>query len=393
MIVAYIDAVGGVAGDMILAGFLSAGIEKPEQFINEIMKKLKLNYVRLELKKTRRGGFKCWQVITRIHKGKTKKFTSLEQIIGIISKASIEDEVKKKSIAIFKRLAKAEAEAHGVKLKNLHLHETGQTDSIVEIVGTISAIKHIGIKKIFCSPLPLGRGKVMCSHGLIPLPAPAVIEMLKGIPVAPSIVERETVTPTGVAIVREIASKFSGQIPPLKVLTIGIGGGTREDEDFPNIVRVIIGEKQQITRKSVIGRNHMIETNIDNMEPFYYDYLIKKLFASGALDVFITPILMKKSRPSHKISILCEPDKKDILVDTLFRETTTGGVRIYEVEKRELPKKDLTIKTKYGNIGAKQIKRGRTIYELQPEYDDCVDIALKSSVPLRDIIELLKREK
>ncbi|MFH1437159.1 MAG: nickel pincer cofactor biosynthesis protein LarC [Pseudomonadota bacterium] len=387
MKIAYIDAVGGIAGDMLLSGFLAAGIEQPERLIAGLIGELGLDTITFSRKEVRRGGLKSWHSHVEETACAKVDWHSFDQIAGLIEKSSLHHDIREKSIATFKRLAEAEARAHGKPLTDLHLHETGQADAIIEIAGTLAAIRELGIEKILCSPLPMGRGTIQCRHGLIPLPAPAVAEMLEGIPVRGVDIEGETVTPTGMALIREIVSDF-GIMPQMKIEAAGSGAGFRESGKIPNIVRVFTGTalEEEIDRDAA-EKNLLIETNIDDMAPVIFEQVFHRLFEAGALDVFATSILMKKGRPAQKLSILCEGNKIEAMLAVVFTETTSTGVRFYEVTKRTIPRRNVEVETPWGNVAVKVSSFGNETLNISPEYEACLAIADRHAMPVRKVIE------
>lgn len=387
MKLAYIDAVGGAAGDMLLAGFLSAGISNDEKFINRLADDLRLENISFTRQQVRRGGFKSTFIDVKAAGSGALDWHSLKEITSLIENSRLPGEVKTRSIAAFNRLARAEAKAHGESPDDLHLHETGDADAIVEITGTILAIYDLGIDRVICSPLPMGRGMVKCSHGLIPLPAPAVSEMLEGVPVRGADIEGETVTPTGMALVREIASGF-GLMPAMTIEGVGAGAGSRDSGKIPNMLRIFMGRSlEEKIEKESAEKNILIETNIDDMPATLYEHIFEKLFESGALDVYTTPILMKRGRPAHKLSILAGPNKVEALLNAVFTETTSTGVRFYEVTKRNIPRRNIEVETPWGKVQVKISSIGRDIVNISPEYEACRNIANRHAIPVKKVIE------
>ena len=301
-----------------------------------------------------------------------------------MDKSDLSDEIKAKAKAIFRDLAEVEAKIHNTNPGDVHFHEIGGLDSIVDIVGSLVVIKMLGIEAVYASRIPVGTGFVECDHGVLPLPAPATLELLKGIPVYASGIEKELVTPTGIAILKHVVQSF-GIIPEMKIERIGYGAGSR-DLKIPNLLRVWIGEtevKQEYEEDEVI----LIETNIDNMNPEILGYALERLLERGALDVFMTPIFMKKNRPGTLLSILITPDKLDEALSVVFAETTSLGVRFQRLERRKLPRELITVETSFGPVRVKVSHTGMEKRIISPEYEDCREIAARLGIPLRKVYE------
>lgn len=295
--------------------------------------------------------------------------------------------MKELSKRIFLKLARAESKVHNVDINKIHFHEVGAIDSILDIVGTSIGLKKLNIKKVYSSYLSLGRGFVKCSHGIIPIPAPATVELIKGIPVHSMDVSGELVTPTGAAIITTLTNNF-GRIPLMNIHKVGYGTG-RSDFEQPNLLRIFMGGLMDENDYATDVTN-VIETNIDDMNPECYDYLVQKLFECGALDVFFTNIWMKKNRPAVKLSIICPLEKTNRLIDIIFNETTTLGIRLYKTERRKLLIEKKKVKTKYGEVNIKVGKLNDKIKTISPEYEDCKRIAEKNGIPLKHVYDLAK---
>ncbi|MDQ1329172.1 MAG: putative nickel insertion protein, partial [Candidatus Poribacteria bacterium] len=291
------------------------------------------------------------------------------------------DDVKTKSKLIFTKLGEAEAKVHDVDIEEVHFHEVGAVDSIVDIVGSVIGISILGIDKIYSSPLPLGQGFVKSSHGIIPVPAPATVELLKGIPTKRTEIQGELVTPTGAAIISTLAEGF-GIMPEMVIDKVGYGSGTKELAEQPNLLRVILGTKENSYESDTIN---IIETNIDDMSSQIYDQLIDKLLAIGAVDVFMTPIIMKKSRPAVKLTVLIDSEHLQEACNSIFAETTTMGVRIYEANRKKLSREMIEVETEYGKVSVKLGKIGDEVLKVLPEYDDCKRLSIKNNVPIMKI--------
>jgi uncharacterized protein (TIGR00299 family) protein len=313
---------------------------------------------------------------------------NLADITAIIDASSLPDAVKEKSKRIFTRLAEAEARVHSCSVDEIHFHEVGAVDAIVDIVGAVIGLEVLGVAEIRASKLHLGSGFVDCAHGRLPVPPPAVTELVKGIPCYASDVEGELVTPTGAAILSTLASSF-GPLPEMRIERTGYGAG-RQELPIPNVLRVMIGETGVGTGQD---RIRLIETNIDDMNPQFYEHIMERLLAEGARDVFLTPIVMKKSRPGLILSVLATEESTDALVAILLRETTTLGVRISDLKKRMILKREIVpVKTRWGDVRVKLRILSESETTVAPEYEDCKRIARGQGLPLRMVYETVKRE-
>jgi hypothetical protein len=388
MKIAYFDCPTGVSGNMILASLIDAGLSP--SYLKKELKKLHLKGYSLKVTNVRKSGFRAKHIDVIIpdkNGGKT-----INEIYDIIGRSSLNNNVKKLSKRIFESLFRAESKVHGGSI--YHLHETGAIDAIVDIVGAAIGIDKLGIKEVYCSPLPLGYGPIRSSHGTLPNPAPAAAELLKGVPVYKKNIKAELVTPTGAAIITTLAKSFTG-MPKLELKNIGMGGGTFNFPARPaggaeaNILRLFIGGSGSSFNEDMVA---VIETNIDNMNPEYYDHVISALMRKGALDAYITSARMKKNRPGAVLTVLSPVDKKDELIDKLFGETTTLGVRTYLVKREKLDRSIKRVKTRYGSVSVKIGKAGNAIKNISPEYEDCAKISRKKGVPLKLIYDEAKFE-
>ena len=385
MKIAYFDCFSGISGDMTVGALLDAGL-KIETLAKEL-KKLGLTGYQLEVNKVVKKGISATKFKVKIkEEGVERRF---KDIFTILEKSKLDEEIKKETKKIFFNIAQAESKIHQKDIDRIHFHEIGGLDSIIDITSAVIGIKTLGIEEIHSSALPLGKGYVECSHGIIPVPAPATLELLKNIPTYSGGIESEMITPTGAAIISTLAKSF-GERPLMKIERIGYGAGEKEFS-IPNLLRVSIGEKilkdENLKDGYVSDEAVLIETNIDDMNPEFYDYIMDRLFSQGALDVFLTPIQMKKNRPAHMLSIIVyEKDLKEIL-EVLFSESTTLGVRIREIKRLRLAQQNFIAETKYGKIRVKVgIFKGE-IKNIAPEYEDCNKMAKQHQVPLKEIYE------
>jgi len=382
MRIAYFDCFSGASGDMILGSLIDAGLSAGR--LREELRKLRIPTVHLRAKKVLKGGISATQVIVE-GKSEKRSHRNSKEILRIIERSSVESEVKEKSEEIFKRIASVEAKIHQTPMEEVHFHELGGLDSIVDIVGSVWGIQQLGIEKIYVSKVNVGTGFVKCEHGILPVPAPATLSLMEGKPIYSSGVERELLTPTGAAILTTLGSEF-GSMPPIKVDRIGYGAG-RDNLPHPNLLRLIIGTSESISGKEKVV---VIETNIDDMNPQFYDYVMERLLAMEVLEVFITPILMKKNRPGHLLTIICPSEKLPSVTKFLLRETTTLGLRWHEEERAKTDREILTGKTKYGKIRFKLARWEGRVVNLSPEYEDCKRLALEKKVPLKEVFEEAK---
>lgn len=379
---AYFDCFSGISGDMILGALIDSGLD--------------IDYLKKELKKLALSGYEInTRTVEKKHITGTKvdiivkedqNHRNLKDINKIIDNSALDSDIKETSKKIFMKLAQAESKVHNTDINKVHFHEVGALDSILDIVGVIIALKKLEIKKIYSSDLHLGSGFVKCAHGMIPVPAPATTELLKGIPVYSTGVKGELVTPTGAAIITSLAISFD-EMPNMTIRQIGYGAG-KSDFRHPNLLRIFIGD---LVDDYDTDTTNIIETNIDDMNPEYYDHIIGKLLDHGALDVYLTNIHMKNNRPAIKLSVISTKEDTDKLTNLIFTETTTFGVRIHETKRKKLFLEKKQVKTKYGAINIKIGSIGTGIKTISPEYKDCKKIADEKKIPLKDIYDLAKK--
>ncbi len=388
MRIAYFDCFSGISGDMLLGTLIDAGadIEK----IELELKKLKLTDYKIRTKRVFKNQISATKfdvdVIENTHA------RHLSDINKIIEDSELDISVKELSKQIFKELAIVEAKIHNTSIDKIHFHEVGATDAIIDIIGSVIALKELKLDIIYSSKIHLGSGFVECQHGIIPVPAPATIELLKDIPVYSTGIKSELTTPTGAVIIKNIAKNF-GIMPEMKIENIGYGAGTK-DLTIPNLLRVYIGEiredkdnNEEYEKDNVI----LIETNIDDMNPEFFDYIYERLLENGSLDVFTTPIFMKKNRPSVMLSVLTTTENLDEILSIIFAETSTLGVRLNRLERRKLEREIITIKTKFGDMRIKISKSKGKIKNIAPEYEDCKKIASELKIPLKDVYNEVRR--
>lgn len=391
MKIAYFDCFSGISGDMTLGALVDLGLD--QGYLESELSKLKLNGYKISfmnVKKHGINGTKVWvNLLYHEHSDKHHHSRHLSDIKTLIQESQLNENIKQKAISVFTHLGEAEAKVHNVDIEEVHFHEVGAIDSIVDIVGSVIGITALNIEKIYSSPLPLGSGFTKSSHGVIPIPAPATVELLKGIPIKETNLQSELVTPTGAAIISTFALGF-GSIPEMTVENVGYGAGSKDFNEQPNMLRIILGKSESALDNDSIT---VIETNIDDMSPQLYDLLMDKLFRLGVLDVFLTPIIMKKNRPAIKLTVILDQPNIQEACLCILKETTTMGLRIYEAKRKKLSREMKELKTKYGIVRVKLGKIGDEVIKVLPEYDDCKRLAIEHNVSIihihQSVIEAL----
>jgi len=313
------------------------------------------------------------------------KHRSLGAILEILQKSELASQVCERAAAIFSKLGEAESLVHDVPLEKIHFHEVGAIDAIVDIVGACIGFHALSIEKFACSALNVGGGTAKMAHGILPVPAPATANLLQGKPTYSNGVQRELVTPTGAAIVATLCDSFGPQ-PPMSVSAIGYGAGAADLEGQPNVVRIMIGEAAERTVAGFDEEIAVIEANLDDMNPQIYGYFLEKALSAGALDVYTTPVQMKKNRPGTLLTVLCKPQDTNTLMSLVFAETTTFGARTYRAQRRTLPREFLSVATAFGEVRIKISRVNGRILHVAPEYDDCRKLAVEKNVPLQRVI-------
>lgn len=430
MRVAYLDCIGGISGDMTLAALLDAGVDRER--LEAGLRTMNLPEWKLVVGKTRKSGIAATTVevlvrgvaagaaptlrvppddaplktTTRMrmhssshshshshthshdsehshshsHDGEDASVTrTFAEVAAVIRGSGLPDVVKQQAEAVFRRLAHAEATVHGASLETVHFHEVGAVDSIVDVVGAVYGLHLLGVERVECSPLPNGHGFVKCAHGLMPIPPPATAELLKGCPLRQVDVAGELVTPTGAAIASALSARF-GALPGFTVREVGYGAGGK-DFPFPNLLRIVVGEDSQASAEAAVVT--VIEANIDDQSPQFYDGAFGALFAAGALDVWLTPIQMKKNRPAHTLSVLCSPEAVERLTAVIFAETTTLGVRYADWRRTCLDREWVTVETPYGSVRVKVGTQNGEVRTAMPEFEDCRARAAESGAPVK----------
>jgi len=375
---AYFDCFSGISGDMVLGALLDLGL--PLDVLSGELKKIAVSGYVLSAERERRGSIAGTRVRIDIEDQPARSYREIARLIG---ESALERPVKEKSLAVFEKLALAEAKVHQVSPGDVHFHEVGALDSILDIVGAAIGLHHLGIERLCASRVPLGGGFVETRHGLLPLPAPATVLLLEGVPVYDNGIQRELTTPTGAAILAALAESF-GPVPDMVVRSTGYGVGTHPCADPPNLLRVLVGEASPgLLRRRLL----LIETSIDDMNPEFYGHVMERLFDAGALDVNLVPAQMKKNRPAVILRVLLEPALQAAVTEIVFRETTSLGVRIQEVDRVELPREIGEVETPHGPCRVKWVRTPWGERRATPEYEDCKRIALEQGVPIRRIYE------
>lgn len=414
----YFHCFSGISGDMILGALLDTGLVTLDDLQKELAK-INLNGYSLVSEKTCRKMIAGTRLLVKENKNESPPLRTISSLLEILDNSSLDQDIKEKAAEIFWTLAGAEAKIHGLPVEKVHFHEIGAVDTVVDVVGCLVLLKLLGIKKVFSSPLHLGTGFIKIEHGTLPLPAPAVLELLRGVPVYTLGVKSELVTPTGAAILTCLTSSF-GFLPPGTILASGYGAGSKELE-HPNMLRAVIledtaeengieigmqkilketSENKDLPPAEMICLNNstgmdtleediiVVEANIDDMHPEFHPYVMEKLLENGAWDVYFTPIHMKKNRPGVKLTVLCRPSLLNSMKAVVFKETSSLGLRIFKGQKYSLSRRKVFVETPYGRVGIKIGYLNGKANTFAPEYEDCRIIARKEGLPLKEIYRI-----
>jgi len=390
MRVAHFDCFSGISGDMTLGALIDVGVSADA--IRTAIDSLGLP-ITLEIEKVKRCGQAATKVNVTAPDQETYRF--LPDVEAIIAKGSLTANQRELAMAIFRKLAAAEAEAHGIPLERVHFHEVGALDSIADIVGVAVGLDLLNIKKFTCRSVAVGSGTVKCAHGVMPVPAPATAALLKGFPIAAAPVKGELTTPTGAAILATVVTQFT-ETPVMTIERIGCGAGTKDPFEQPNILRLFIGETYEPEALATglpdeTDNVTVLETNIDDCPAEIIGYCIERLFAAGALDVFTMPIQMKKQRPGVLLSVIADPLTVTALETIVFRETGTFGIRKHTATRSKLRREATTVNTPWGPVAAKRGTRSDGFWLLTPEYEDCARVAREQGIPLREVYEAVRK--
>lgn len=375
---AYLDCFSGISGDMFLGALLDAGL--PFEELRDSLLSLPFKGYRIESIRESRGEIAGTRFLVSLEGG-SHVHRGLKDVKEVIGRGDLTDSVKERSIQIFEMLAEVEGRIHCRSPEEVHFHEVGAVDSIIDVVGTVYGLERLRIGHVYVSSLPLGRGFVMTDHGRIPVPAPATLALLKGVPVFEAGISHEMVTPSGAALVRGLATSF-GSMPPMVVREIGYGVGSRDLPDRPNLLRILIGDGERGKATDTVV---VLETSVDDVSPECLGYLMDRLFEAGALDVIFSPVHMKKNRPGVQIQIIGRPDEKDLLMEMVIRETGTLGVRFRYSQRRVVERSFIEVESPWGRIRVKRVATGDGSLSLVPEYEVCRAIAARNKIPLRDV--------
>ena len=379
---AYFDCFSGISGDMVLGALVDAGADL--RAIEADLRKLGLEGWSISASKVKRGEIFATQVKVETSEGHHHRGLSI--ILRRIDNAKLAPRAAERARNIFTRLAAAEAKVHQQPIEQVHFHEVGAVDSIVDIVGAAIGFELLGIDEFACSAFDVGAGQVQTAHGLLPVPAPATAELLKGAPLFTSGIAEELVTPTGAAIATTLSTGYA-EIPKMTLKAIGYGAGSADLKEKANVLRLLIGESA-VTEPAEYwdAPVTVIETNIDDMSPQIYGYFVERALQAGALDVFSSSVQMKKNRPGQLVTLLSEPHNVSRLVDLIFRETTTIGVRTHEVRRKTLARESLTVETPFGEVRMKISRLHGSVLNATPEYEDCRRIATQQNIPLKNVL-------
>ncbi len=382
---AYLDCFSGISGDMFLGALLDAGL--PFEELKNALGSLPLEGYTLEAERKEKNHLFGTRFVVRVDKSK-QTGRGLVDIREIILAGELSQHVKDKCIEIFSDIAREEGKIHNRPPEEVHFHEVGAADSIVDIVGAVFGIEFLGLSSIYCSSLPLGSGFVNTQHGRIPIPAPATIALLKGIPVYESGLKFELVTPTGAALVKNLARSF-GAMPPMVLDQVGYGVGSHDLPDRPNLLRILMGREQTDERVETVV---IIEVNLDDTNPEWLGYLMDRLFAGGALDVLFCPVQMKKNRPGILVQVIGKPHQKDDLMDILFKESSSLGIRFRYSQRKILDRATTELDSPWGSLKVKKVIQPDGSFSLLPEYEACKKIAEEKGLPIKEIYHWVMSE-
>jgi uncharacterized protein (TIGR00299 family) protein len=377
----HLDCFSGIAGNMFMGALLDLGLSRRE--LEADLAGLGLPH-RLVVRRVRRGALAARYVDVRVGargRSRGEHGRSHREIVAVLSKSRLASGVRSRALAIYDALARAEARVHGIPLERVHFHEVGAVDAIVDVAAAAIGIERLGVARVTASPVALGKGSVETEHGRLPLPAPATLELLRGVPTVPAHVEWETVTPTGAAILRTLVDEFCS-LPAMTIDAIGHGAGNEREGPMPNVLRAVLG------RTSGVGADRVVclETHLDDLVPEHFDHLMEQLFEGGALDVSIQHLQMKKNRPGFGLRVLCRPSERLAVARLVFAHSSALGVRASELDRLLLAREVRRVTTPYGRIAVKLAWDGEGGVKLSPEYDDCKRAARASGASLREVV-------
>jgi len=381
MLLGYFDCFNGAAGDMILGALLDAGC--PLSAMQRTVSSLGLPGVRLSAEKVRRRGLAATRAQVVVEPGAQETHRHLPDILSIIDAADLPPAAKENARRVFRRLAEAEAQVHALPVEQVHFHEVGAADALVDVLGACAGLAALGVERLVCSPIPTGSGTVTCAHGVLPVPAPATAHLLLGCPIAASDEPGELTTPTGAAILTTLAEGF-GPLPEMRLKAVGCGAGAREGRTRPNVLRLLLGESasgDEAEHETIA----VLETQLDDVPGQVLGYACERLLEAGALEAYLVPIIMKKSRPGQLLTVLCRLSDAAAFESLILAETGTLGVRRQEVRRAKLARRHVSVRTSFGEIRVKLGSRGGQVVRAWPEYEDCAVAARRSGVPLHEV--------
>ena len=381
MRIGYLDCFSGISGNMCLGALVDAGA--PLARIEAVLAKLPVHGYRVKAERVMRRGIAATHVDILLDESERHPHRGLKDVLDIIARAGLDAQVAERSAAVFRNLAEAEAKVHGTDVDSVHFHEVGAVDAICDIVGTAAGLAELGIERLLFSTVRLGGGTVKMAHGILPVPAPATAELLKGLPTAGGPVQMELATPTGAAILKTLGEP-SPVWPDMSVQAIGYGAGGRDPIEVPNVLRLAVGEVPG-AGEAESDYVWVLETNLDDMTGEQTGYCMEKLSEAGALDAFTTPVQMKKNRPGVQVTVLCEPERLRATEDVLWRHTTTLGVRRCLWQRSKLARETRTVMTRWGEVRVKVARLGGEVVRCKPEYEDCRALAEANGLPLERV--------
>ncbi|MFO7907456.1 MAG: nickel pincer cofactor biosynthesis protein LarC [Pirellulaceae bacterium] len=388
MRVAYLDCYSGISGDMSLGALIDAGVSS--EAIQEGINSLGVEGCRLDISEVKKNGFRATHV--EVLAEPEHEHRHLRHIVDMIDGSSLSPRQREVAKKIFERLGEAEAKVHGTTIEKVHFHEVGAVDSIVDIVGSAIGWDLLGVERAYCSPISTGTGTVKIAHGTVSVPAPATAELLTGLPLTPCSVPAELTTPTGAAIAATLVDEFGGW-PPFRINRIGYGAGTRDLEDRPNVLRLMVGDSEEpkVNRELEQDLIWVLETNLDDVPGEWVGYCMESLLAAGALDVYTTPIQMKKNRPGVILGVLCRGGEQDRLEEIMFAETGSLGIRRWSAQRHTLRRRGQSVRTPWGIVDGKVAVFGGGRERFSPEYESCRQLAIRNGQPLRDVYEAARK--
>ena len=381
MKILYYDCFAGISGDMNLGALLDLGVDPA--YLRKELAKLNISGFHLGITRDKRKGISGTKATVIIMNQENEKHRHLSHIEGLINASTLSEKVKKNSLKIFERVAVAEAKIHDIPVEEVHFHEVGALDSIADIVGAAICLDYLNVGRIMSSPVQLGGGTVKCAHGIMPVPAPATAEILLNIPVKTGLVNHEATTPTGAAILAAMADEFTSSIN-FPIVKTGYGIGHR-DTEIPNVLRVFLCETSDVAGDVTSEEAVLLESNIDDMNPEHYDYILEQLFRAGASDAWLVPIVMKKSRPAATLSVLCQPGLSSEMKDIIFTHSSSIGIREQRLRKDMLRREETTVETEYGRVRVKQSYYKGRLVRSKPEFEDCRMLAEKLDLRIDEI--------